>query len=53
MGLLLLICAIVGVASLLGGALSGLAKVLVTLLKYVVGPATILLIIIYCLKCGL
>ena len=53
MSVLLLICGLVGVASLLGGALNALAKVVVALLKYVVGPLAILLIILYCMKYGI
>ena len=53
MGILLVICGIVGIATLLGGALTALSNVLVVLLKYVVGPAVILTIIACCLKCGL
>lgn len=53
MGILIAICAIVGVATLLGGALNALGNVAVALLKYVVGPVAILLIVICCLKCGL
>ena len=53
MSLLVLICAIVGIFSLLGGALSGISRIVVALLKYVVGPVTILIIILGCIKYGI
>ena len=53
MGILIGICAIVGIAALLGGALNALASVVAALLKYVVGPLTILFIILYCMKYGI
>ena len=53
MGTLVAICAIVGLASLLGGAIKAMGNVTVALLKYVVGPVIILAIIAGCLKCGL
>ena len=53
MGILLLICAIVGLVSLLGGALNAIGNASVALLKYVVGPVTILIIILCCLKMGI
>ena len=53
MGILILICAVVGIIALLGGALNALAKVAVALIKYVVGPLTVLFIILYCMKYGI
>ena len=53
MSILILICAIVGVASLLGGALQAASGVVVALLKYVVGPAIIIFLILGCLKYGI
>ena len=53
MGILLLVAAIVGIASLLGGALTALSNAAVALLKYVVGPVAILLIILCCMKFGI
>ena len=53
MGILVSICAIVGLASLLGGAINAMGNVTVALLKYVVGPVIILGIILGCLKFGI
>ena len=53
MGFLILVCAVVGTIAILGGALNALAKVVVALLKYVVGPLTVLFIILYCMKYGI
>ena len=47
------VSAIVGIVALLSGALNGLATVISALLKYVVGPVTILMIIIMCMKYGI
>lgn len=53
MGILISICAIIGLATLLGKAINALGNVAVALLKYVVGPVTILLIILCCIKYGI
>lgn len=47
------LCAIVGIVALLSGALDAFATVISALLKYVVGPLTILFIILYCMKYGI
>ena len=53
MGLLISVCAIVGLASLLGGAINAIGTVVVALLRYVIGPVLILGIILGCLKYGI
>ena len=53
MGILLMICAIVGLVSLLGDGLNAIGNITVALLKYVVGPVVILMIILCCLKMGI
>ena len=53
MGILLMICAIVGLVSLLGDGLNAIGNVTVALLRYVIGPVLILGIILGCLKYGI
>ena len=51
MGILVLVCGIVGLFSLLGGAIKATGEVSVALLRYVIGPVAIL-IIIGCICCA-
>ena len=52
MGILVLICGVVGLFSLLGGAIKATGEVSVALLRYVIGPVAILAMIIGCICCA-